>query len=226
HCCAECIQISCWKWSHFHLRIGDDVRGFAFRQERAICPQQFVTEMHHRLADIFQMRANDNLIIVTGRQFVAAAGIDYGNEASVMLFHVAIRKPQLAQQFDPSNFKPDEVVGMVNHAHLIGFSVAHSQSALADYRFAHSLGAHLPLQRGLRFSKNDETPSRKSSVVRMRALSSMAWLIWESKYGARKPLINFLVRRTDEGLFCKSSAATCRACSISLSCSTISLTSP
>src|ERR1044071_10395513 len=33
---------------------------------------------------------------------------------------------------------------------------------------------YLPLHRGGRFSKNDVTPSRKSSVVRMRAFSSTA----------------------------------------------------
>src|SRR5450631_1652941 len=37
-----------------------------------------------------------------------------------------------------------------------------------------------PVQRGFRFSKNELTPSRKSSVVRMRAFSSTASAICRS----------------------------------------------
>ena len=48
--------------------------------------------------------------------------------------HVAIGKSQLAHKVDASDFEPDEVIGVVDHTHLVGFRVAHTQAALRDNR--------------------------------------------------------------------------------------------
>src|SRR5579872_5239198 len=110
---------------------------------------------------------------------------------------------------------------MVNDAHLVGFSIAHAQPGFA-YRlrgrthfrlliFCSCIGLiilrssfcvrHFPVQTGFRFSRKDEMPSRKSEVVRMRALSSMAAEICSSSWVAMKLLMSFFVARTEEGLF-------------------------
>src|SRR5690242_14036866 len=112
------------------------------------------------------------------------------------------------------------MVRVIDHAHLIGLGVADTQ---ADLRY---VLAHLPLHCGLRFSRNEVTPSRKSAVCRMAALSRTPCSIWESSCERMKPLINFLVSRTELGLFSIICAASSRARSISFSDSTISLTRP
>src|SRR5512146_2584277 len=122
---------------------------------------------------MLQIRTHNDLVIIESRSLVAAARIGHCDEATVMLLHVTIRKAKLPQQFHAANLKPDEVIGVVHHTHLVGFGVAHARLA----RFA----VHLPLQRGFRFSRNDVMPSRKSSVVRTPALSWIAAAIcWSS----------------------------------------------
>ena len=43
------------------------------------------------------------------------------------------------------------------------------------------LAFYFPVQRGVRFSRNEVTPSRKSAVVRIRAFSSTAAVISRSR---------------------------------------------
>src|SRR6266478_6188801 len=172
------------------------------------------------------MRAHDDLVVISRRRLVAAACVHHGNEAFVIPLHVAVSKSQLTHQFHASDFKPDEVIGMIDHSHLIGLGVAHPQPALADYARVITPSAHLPLHRGLRFSRNDVMPSRKSAVVRIRALSCTAWPICWSSCSAMNPLIRRLVARIDDGLFSMSCAASSRARIISTPGSTTSLTRP
>src|SRR5947208_408394 len=114
------------------------------------------------------MRAHDDFVVISRRSLVAAASIHDRNKASIVLFHVAIGKAQLPQKFDSSHFEPNEIIRVIYNAHLIGFSIADSQAHFAR------VPAHLPLQRGLRFSRNEFMPSRKSAVCRMPAFSNMA----------------------------------------------------
>src|SRR5690349_13212869 len=123
------------------------------------------------------MRAHDNLVVISGRRLVAATSVDHRNEAVVLPLHVTVGKTQLAHIFHAPDLKPDEVIGMIDHPHLIGLGIAHPQPALAHNPCLISTRAHWPLQRGLRFSRNEVMPSRKSAVVRMRALSCIAWTI-------------------------------------------------
>ena len=139
------------------------MRGFSLRQQFAVIgAHQFISEVDYRLADIFQLRTHDYLIIVTDGRFVPAAGIDHSYEASIVLFHIAIGKAELAEQFNASDLEPDEMIGMINHAHLIGLGVANPQAGFGGCGMV--IAVHSPLQRGFRFSRNDVTPSRKSAV--------------------------------------------------------------
>src|SRR5437588_2541318 len=117
--------------SPVQVLIGYDMSRFCLGQKRSIThPHGLVFETHHRLADVFQMRANDDLVIIPGRCFVPAARIHHGDVAAVFAFHLAIREPELPQQFYASNFKPDEIIRVIHHAHLVGFRVTHPHPAL------------------------------------------------------------------------------------------------
>src|SRR6202158_5824609 len=78
------------------------------------------------------VRAHYNLVIIVYGSLVAAAGIDYGNEAVVFALHIFVAEAQLAEEFHTSHFKPDEMIGVIDDAHLVGFGVAD-----ADTRFVH-----------------------------------------------------------------------------------------
>src|SRR5436309_294663 len=114
------------------------------------------------------MRTHDDFVVISCRSLVAAASIHHCNEASIVLFHVAIGETELPQQFDSSHLEPHEIIRVIYNAHLIGFSIADSQAHFAP------VPAHLPPQRGLRFSRNEFMPSRKSAVCRIPAFSNMA----------------------------------------------------
>src|SRR5271169_5167943 len=113
---------------------------------------------------------------------VAAASVDDSDEAVVFGFHILITEAELAEKFDSAHFKPNEVVGVVDDAHLIGLGIAHADTGLV-HRWARTadgcrISTHCPVHLGLRFSRNAVTPSRKSAVARMAAFSRMAASIW------------------------------------------------
>src|SRR5262249_8815232 len=172
---------------------------------------------------IFQPRAYHDFLIVINRCSVAANGFGDGDEAVFLAFHVAVGEAQLAHEFDTANFEPDQMVRMVDHTHLIGLGITHAKLGLVNHQV---VANHLPLQTGLRFSRNEATPSRKSAVVRMRALSSMASAICRLSCVDIKPLINFLVAWTDDGLFSRICAASSLARANKRSGGMISLTRP
>src|ERR1039458_9757258 len=104
---------------------------------------------------------------------VTAAGIDDRNEAVILDFHLFIADAELTQQFDSAHFKPDEVVGMVDDAHLVGLSIANTDAGFIDgwlratitcgFLYGDGTGGgahcstaflivHCPVHKGLRFS--------------------------------------------------------------------------
>ncbi len=70
------------------------MRGLAFGKQFVICSHQFVSKMNHRITHIFQMGAHNDFVVIPRRSLVAAARVDYRDEASVIAFHVAIGEAQ------------------------------------------------------------------------------------------------------------------------------------
>src|ERR1017187_4860746 len=129
---------------------------------------------------MLQGRARDDLVMIVRGSPVAAVGIDYGDEAAVFALHILIVEAELAEEFHTSHFKPDEMIGVIEDAHLVGFGIAdanaifiHCRPIYIDRHRCMDPG-HRPVHFGLRFSKNDVIPSRKSAVSRMPAFSRMA----------------------------------------------------
>src|SRR5258707_7215292 len=136
---------------------------------------------------MFQIRENNNLVIIVYGSLITAAGIDHGDEADVFALHILIAEAELAEEFHPSHFKPDEMIGVIDDPHLIGFGIADADTRLIHrrrifYPCRHRCIApvHRPVHFGLRVSRNDSIPSRKSSLSRMLAFSRIAFSIFAS----------------------------------------------
>src|ERR1700680_538878 len=227
HRCPERSHIFLGQRYFFHLRINHDVRGVALSQQGSVIgSRQLILKLNQGLANVLQMRAYNNFIVVARRSLIAATGIDDGDAATIFCLHVAIRKPELPQQFYSADFEPHEVIGMIDHAHLVSLSVAHPQASLTDDRMIVCASGHSPLHRGLRFSRNDEMPSRKSAVARIAAFSRTADCICASSSTRACLLSRRLVHTSDAGLFSNSCNANSRARSLSFSGGTISLIRP
>src|SRR5580692_11967399 len=160
------------------------------------------------------MSAHHDFIVVARRRLVAATCVNHRDAAAIVFFHITIRKPELPQQFDATDFEPDKIIRMINNTHLVGFCVPHPHASLTDHGMMVSAFTHSPPQRGLRFSRNDEMPSRKSLVARIAAFSVTAHRICSSSSTRAWLLSRRLVYVSDVGLFSISCDANSRARSI------------
>src|SRR6266404_179421 len=212
------------------------MRGLAFGQHLGrLRAAQFVSESDHFLPHLFQIRAHNDLVIIVYGSPVAAAGIDYSNEAVVFELHIFIAEAKLAKEFHASDFKPDEMIGVIDDPHLVGFGIA---DADASFIHRHSRGliyfdrhrcmppAHRPVHFGLRFSKNASMPSQKSALSRMPAFSRMAASICALSSARACSVSRRLVLESESGLFSANCVARLRARSSNSSGGTISLISP
>jgi hypothetical protein len=82
-----------------------------------------------RAADEVEAGADEDLVVVAGGGLVADGGVDDGDAAVGLLLHLFVVQAKLAQKVDTADLEPDQVVGVVDHAHLVGFGVAHAESA-------------------------------------------------------------------------------------------------
>src|SRR5437764_11457444 len=84
--------------------------------------------MNKRSSQIAHPSANDEFVVIAGRQLVTAASVGHSDVAAIALLHVFIVEAQLAHQFDTPDFKPDQEIRMIGHAHLVGFGVTHAET--------------------------------------------------------------------------------------------------
>jgi len=93
---------------------------------------KLIFELYERAAKKFDSSAYENLVIVARGGLKAATDLRHSDVAVIFLLHEAIFKAKLAQQFYAADFKPDNVIGVVNDAHLVGFRIAHAETSFAD----------------------------------------------------------------------------------------------
>ena len=74
-------------------------------------------------------------------------GFDDGEQDAVFEFHVFVVKTDGTAIVDSCDFHPDEVVGVVDDAHLVGFGIADSDSG-GVVRHWFSIVARCPRERG------------------------------------------------------------------------------
>jgi hypothetical protein len=65
---------------------------------------------------------------------------------AVARFHVLVADAGGAAIFGPSDFHPDQVVGVVHHAHLVGLGVAHAEASLVNHYFFRARFSFLSLK--------------------------------------------------------------------------------
>src|SRR5438093_12966374 len=79
-----------------------------------------------------QCSFHENLIVVTGRSQIAAVCLGDAQICLLFAFKVSITESALAAEIAAPHFHPDKVIGVIHHAHLIGFGVAYAKAASAD----------------------------------------------------------------------------------------------
>src|SRR6266481_3642605 len=186
--------------------------------------QKFVGISHDAIAGLRNTRSHPQQFVVTRWRKIPATGFGYHDVAVIFGFHLLVFEAERAHQFDAADFKPDQVVGVIDHAHLIGFGVPHSNRRVV-IRLA-GIESHSSFQTGLRFSRNDATPSLKSPVQRMRAFSSTARSRSASTPAASALTSRRFARVRLPGLTSIKYSANSSARDKSLSGSTISVTRP
>jgi hypothetical protein len=100
--------------------------GFAGGQQHAVSlAKKFVTESDGPIPGFRDASANGQELIVTRWLNIAAMGVNDHDVTIVCDFHGFVLDTEGAHQFHATNLEPDEIVRVVNDAHLIGLGVAH-----------------------------------------------------------------------------------------------------
>src|ERR1700722_13179600 len=218
--------------------VADDVNRFAGGQQLAgLVMEDLVTERNGAALGRRHSRADAQRIVIAGRAAVAAFGFGDDGETVILKFHAAVVEAALPQIFDAPNFKINEIVRVIDDAHLVRLGVADAHHRV--YEFAHREGncsrraarsgvdgRYLPLQWGGRFRRKDSRPSRKSCVARISALPAAASSSSRLISGAAKSQSSFLVMCRLTGLHVSKSAARICAAIVNSFAGTIWVTSP
>src|SRR5450631_2269553 len=184
-----------------------------------VIAEEFVGEADRAIAGFGDTGADAEALVVARGVEIAAVSVDYDDVAIVGGFHGFVFDAEGAHELDAADFEPDEIVGVVDDAHLVGFGVAHADGGVVEFSHSES-----PRHWGLRFSRKAARPSLKSGVQRMLAFSRMARWRSASTPAAAAAVSRRLARVRLLGLASMRTAASSRARSIKRSGATISLT--
>ena len=129
---ADGGEIGLGQRTFLHVAVDGNVDGFGVGEENRLGfavagAEEAIGELDDRGAEAGDAGFDCDEVVVAGRRFVAAGGFDDGEMAVVLEFHLFVLEAELAEELDASNFAPDEVVGVVGDAHLVGFGVADAE---------------------------------------------------------------------------------------------------
>src|SRR6184192_759488 len=115
-----------------------DERGLAGGEQLARRrPVHRIPEGHPPGRELAHPAAYEHEIVVAGSGPVTDA--DGGNgEEDALLLELFVGQPRLAHQLGAGAIEPDQVVGVVDHAHLVGFGIVDAQGYRADHAGAKS----------------------------------------------------------------------------------------
>lgn len=113
-----------WHGDLVHGAVDDDVGGGAFAEKLIVVrAMDGVGEAEDGAADASDAGFDGELVVVMCGCPVAERGFDDGDEGAFFLLHSFVVEAQVADEFGASDLEPDEVVGMVDDPHLIGFGI-------------------------------------------------------------------------------------------------------
>jgi len=88
--------------------------------------EEFIPEFEGAGFGFEDAGADSEEFVVTGGMMIAAVGVGDNHVGVVLKLHLLVVEAEGAHELDAADLKPDEEVGVVNNAHLIGFGVAHA----------------------------------------------------------------------------------------------------
>ena len=96
------------------------------RNVRFVLSTHLVPKLHPHRRQHPSFRPDLDLVVVPRRPLILAMGFDHRQRNAGEL-HLAVAPAERAQQVGAPHLEPDEIVRVVDHAHFIGFGVAHPQ---------------------------------------------------------------------------------------------------
>jgi hypothetical protein len=88
---------------------------------------QFVAKADHPRAGLLNPGADGYLVVVTCWEEETAANLGHSQQNAVLL-HIAVTDAARAAQFNASDFHPNEVIGVVDHSHLVRLGIPHADA--------------------------------------------------------------------------------------------------
>jgi len=93
----------------------------------------FIGDSQHSAVRFLEPGFDDDFVVVLGGREVTAIGFGDDHENAVLLFHVAVGEALSPAPLGAGDFHPDEVVGVIDDAHLIGFGVANTEAGFSGW---------------------------------------------------------------------------------------------
>ena len=144
------VAIFLWQQFGFAVLSTDNVGGFAGREQSVIgFAEDFVAEANDAVFGFGDARANAEDFVIACRMVVTALHIGDDDLAIVFKFHTLVFDTKSSHQLDAADFEPDEVVRVIDDAHLVGFDVTHAHTRIV--KSLHSDGLVLSLPDGFAF---------------------------------------------------------------------------
>lgn len=112
------------------ISIDQHVKRLTRRDRRFIQAFDLVAEPEGSSREFGDFGPNDQLVFVSGWILVAATRFGDDQEQTGLALHVAIRKAAVVAVLAPAYLKPNKIVRVVNHTHLVGLSIAHLHARL------------------------------------------------------------------------------------------------
>ena len=115
----------------FETVVADHVHRFSFGQQNRfgvgdILAQDAIRKFEHGAAQHGGAGLDENDVVVARGGAIAATGLDDRENALMLHFERLVAEAEGAENFNAAQLEPDQVVGVVDDAHLIGFRVAHA----------------------------------------------------------------------------------------------------
>ena len=107
------------------------------QQDVVSLTKDLIGKLNDAIAPFGDTRAHAQHFVVARRLFVAAMHVGDDDVAVVFGFHLFVFKAEGAHQFHTANLKPDQVVGVINHPHLVGLGITHPYCSVVIFDRSH-----------------------------------------------------------------------------------------